>query len=260
MLKYHTIDISCRAIPNEVSLIFNITGCTIKCPGCNERTLWKDKGTPLTINELRSILQNYHTAITCVCFMGGEHEPTEINTLARFVKHNFAGIQTAWYSGLNEIAEGIEYCNFNYLKTGPYQAFKGALGTPDTNQRVFEVTEDCSLIDITDKYIRTEPDEVRQLEDIIKQEEIIEDVINDIDEDNQSHIDDDKNPDYLYEDLDDNDVSAVDSPNDTVEPIISSPDDNIHEDIENDNEIINYNDDDSDNSPQHPHTGVIMEI
>ena len=199
MLKYHTIDISCRVIPNEVSLVVNITGCTIKCPGCCERALWKNKGTPLTIKELRGILQNYCHVITCVCFMGGEHEPSEINTMARFIKHNFAGLRTAWYSGLDEIAKEIDYCNFNYLKTGPYQAFKGALGTPDTNQRVFEVTEDCTLIDITDKYIRTEPDEVRQLDnDTAKTEEIVEEPQDDESEnaDDNSNIENDEIGDY----------------------------------------------------------------
>lgn len=158
MLKYHTIDISCRVIPQEVSLLFNITGCTIKCPGCNEKTLWKDKGTLLTFNEVRSILDNYNNAVTCVCFMGGEHAANEINDLARFVKLNFPCLHTAWYSGLDKIAPEIDYCNFNYIKTGSYQAAKGALGSADTNQRVFLVSEDCELIDITEKYIRTEPE------------------------------------------------------------------------------------------------------
>lgn len=169
MLKYHTIDVSCRAIPQEVSLIFNITGCTIKCPGCCERALWKDKGIPLTFDELRSILENYNSAVSCVCFMGGEHEPQEINVLARFVKHNYPCLRTAWYSGLDKIAKEVDYTNFNYLKTGAYEASKGALGTPGTNQRVFIVEEDCSLTDITEKYIRTEPDEERVLE-VVKEE------------------------------------------------------------------------------------------
>lgn len=159
MLKYHTIDVSCRAIPEEVSLIFNITGCIVRCPGCCERALWKDKGLPLTFDEVRSILKNYNCAVSCVCFMGGEHEPQEINALARFVKHNYPCLRTAWYSGLDSISKEIDYRNFDYLKTGAYEASKGALGTPGTNQRVFQVSEDCSLTDITDKYIRTEPDE-----------------------------------------------------------------------------------------------------
>lgn len=166
MLKYHTTDISCRAIPEEVSLLFNITGCTIKCPGCNEKTLWKDKGTELTFNELRAILKNYSSAITCVCFMGGEHEPSYINDLARLTRQLYPCLHTAWYSGLSNIPSEIEYCNFNYLKIGAYEASKGILGEPNTNQRVFMVGEDCSLTDITDRYIRTEPDEVRKLEDI----------------------------------------------------------------------------------------------
>lgn len=157
MLKYHTIDISCRAIPGEVCLVFNITGCTIKCPGCNEKTLWKDKGIDFNFKELRNILNNYASAISCVCFMGGEHSPQEINDLARFVKHNYAGLRTAWYSGLNKISEEITYDNFDYLKTGAYEASKGALGEPGTNQRVFMVMDDCSLIDITDKYLHSTP-------------------------------------------------------------------------------------------------------
>lgn len=165
MLKYHTIDVSCKAIPGEVSLIFNITGCTIKCPGCNEKTLWKDKGTPLTFDEVRAILKNYNSAVTCVCFMGGEHEPSEINSLARLTKHLYPCLHTAWYSGLNRIPDEIEYHNFNYLKTGRYEASKGVLGEQGTNQRVFMVSEDCTLTDITHKYIRTEPDEVRKPED-----------------------------------------------------------------------------------------------
>lgn len=165
MLKYHTIDISCRAIPEEVSLLLNITGCTIKCPGCNEKTLWKDKGTALTFNELRDILKNYNSAITCVCFMGGEHEPSYINDLARLTRQLYPCLHTAWYSGLPNIPNEIEYCNFNYLKTGAYEASKGVLGEQGTNQRVFMVADDCSLSDITDRYIRTEPDEVRKLEE-----------------------------------------------------------------------------------------------
>lgn len=180
MLKYHTIDISCRAIPGEVCLVFNITGCTIKCPGCNEKTLWKDKGIDLNFKELRDILNNYSPAISCVCFMGGEHEPQEINNLARFVKHNYAGLRTAWYSGLNKIPCEIIYSNFNYLKTGAYEASKGALGEPGTNQRVFMVMEDCSLIDITDKYIRTETDEIRQIP--VEAPEIVEETTEEITE------------------------------------------------------------------------------
>lgn len=169
MLKYHTIDISCRAVPDEVSLLFNITGCTIKCPGCNEKALWKDKGTPLTFDELRAILKNYNSAITCVCFMGGEHEPDTINDLARLTRHLYPCLHTAWYSGLSHIPNEIEYCNFNYLKTGAYEASKGILGESSTNQRVFMVAEDCSLTDITDRYIRTEPDEVRKPEDVVQE-------------------------------------------------------------------------------------------
>ena len=244
MLKYHTIDISCRVIPNEVSLVVNITGCTIKCPGCNERTLWKDKGIPLTLKELRAVLQNYHNVITCVCFMGGEHQPDEINTLARFVKHNFQGVRTAWYSGLETIPDEINYLNFNYLKTGPYQAFKGALGSPDTNQRVFEVSEDCALIDITNKYIRTEPDEVRQLDDVQKHDEIV-DTPQEDDENANITEDIDQSPDT--EDIED--VVAEQEPD---QPIDSQDD---YQDKEDTAQPINpvYN-----NST--PPDGIIMEI
>lgn len=160
MLKYHTFEISCREVPEEVSICFNITGCQIKCPGCNNKTLWKDKGTLLTIQELRSILKNYNSAITCVCFMGGEHEPAEINMLARLVKHNYPCLHTAWYCGLNRIPKAIEYRNFDYIKIGDYQASKGDLSNPDTNQIMYRIEPNGKKTNITSRFIRTEPDEV----------------------------------------------------------------------------------------------------
>ncbi len=165
MLKYHTFDILCKEVPDEVSLCFNITGCIVKCPGCNTKTLWKERGTDLTFNEIRSLLKNYSSAITCVCFMGGEQDPGEINALARFVKHSFPCLRTAWYSGLGRIPKEIDIKNFDYIKIGNYQASKGGLNSPDTNQKMYKIDENGQKINITKRFIRTEPDEVVKRED-----------------------------------------------------------------------------------------------
>lgn len=226
MLKYHTIDISCRAIPDEVSLIFNITGCTIKCPGCCEKALWKDKGILLTFDEMRSILKNYNCAVTCVCFMGGEHEPEEINALARLVKHLYPCLHTAWYSGEDEISTKIDIENFDYLKIGGYEAFHGPLGNPDTNQQVFAVGKDGSLTDITARYIRTEPDEKRE-DTVIETSENVETALNE-----------------------ETELEETETTEETKEEIVEEIEELAYK-VQEENQ-----DDDED----HPHSGIFMEI
>lgn len=149
MLKYLEHEVTFREIPNEVTLCINITNCCIHCPGCHSKHLWTDVGEPLTWDSLNAMITPYKTGITCVCFMGGDHDPLEINKLGKYVQS--VGLKSAWYSGKTELP--IEICaqNFNYIKLGPYIEEFGPLDKPTTNQRLYEVT-DAGLIDITSKF------------------------------------------------------------------------------------------------------------
>lgn len=84
--------------------------------------------------------------------MGGDASAEEVNALARFVKDNYPKIKVAWYSGKPEISEMIELMNFDFIKIGPYIENLGGLNKRTTNQRMYRITEDMKLDDITSRF------------------------------------------------------------------------------------------------------------
>ena len=134
-------------IPNEITLAINITNCPCKCEGCHSKFLWADTGTPLTFDELDKLIKK-NDGITCVCFMGGDSEPSYINELAEHLSDN--KLKIGWYSGKDTLSDTINLSWFNYIKIGSYIESLGGLSKKTTNQRLYEVVNG-DLIDITEK-------------------------------------------------------------------------------------------------------------
>ena len=153
MLKYHNFDIVFQEIPDETTLAVNITGCPYRCPGCHSPHLREDTGEPLTQEALLSILERYGEGITCICLMGGDARPLEVQELAGWIKTSL-GYRSAWYSGAEVLPEGIDPLNFDYIKIGPYVEAAGGLKSATTNQRRYHVEKDGSLTDITSRFAR----------------------------------------------------------------------------------------------------------
>ena len=152
MLKYVDTLVSFQEIPDEISLCINISNCPNNCPGCHSAYLKDDIGTPLTYIELMRILKDIR-GITCVCFMGGDKEPWEIQRLAQFVKEK--GLKVAWYSGKQELHEDIRLANFDYVKLGPYVEELGPLTSPTTNQVMYKIDHLADrpfVVDITSRF------------------------------------------------------------------------------------------------------------
>lgn len=137
MLKYHSTYIGFREIPYEISLCINISNCPNKCEGCHSPWLLKDEGTPLTYVELCELISQ-NEGITCICFMGGDSEPWEVNKLAQKVIN--LGLKSAWYSGKQDLSVSINPEFFHYIKLGPFIKDKGPLDNPNTNQRLYKIT------------------------------------------------------------------------------------------------------------------------
>lgn len=137
MLKYKYIKEVFTEVPGEISLAVSITGCRVRCEGCHSRELWEDKGTPLTIEELQSLLDK-HQGITCLCLLGSEHD---INSLIELFQYAHLRIKTAWYCGLDMIPKDktsiLKYLDF--VKLGHYDQELGGLNSPTTNQRFYKV-------------------------------------------------------------------------------------------------------------------------
>lgn len=155
MLKYLYCKEVFREVPNEITLGISISGCTIHCEGCHSKELWKNKGTPLTIEEIDNLL-NEHKGVTCICLMGGEHN---IDALIELFMYTHKKLKTAWYCGLDVIPKDkigiLEY--LDYVKIGHYDHKLGGLDSINTNQRFYERMLNSNIkgwADVTYKFQR----------------------------------------------------------------------------------------------------------
>lgn len=148
MLKYLNTAITFAEIPNEISLCINITNCPNHCKGCFEPELWEDIGKKLTWDNLNALI-HINEGITCVCFMGGDNSPKEIDNLAYHVHKS--GLLVGWYSGKEELSKEINLENFNFIKLGSYNKESGPLNTKTTNQRFYEVIQENQMFTLKDE-------------------------------------------------------------------------------------------------------------
>lgn len=151
-MKYVDTLVSFSEIPDEITLCINISNCPNKCEGCHSSWLQENIGIELNNYELYDII-NKNSGISCVCFMGGDSNPEEINDLA--IKIKSKNLKVGWYSGNSEISDKINIKNFDYIKIGPYLKDKGPLSDKNTNQKMYKIihfTGMNSLKDITYKF------------------------------------------------------------------------------------------------------------
>ncbi len=149
MLRFHNFDIVFQEVPGEVTLVVNIPNCPNRCPGCHSPHLMEDRGETLDEQAITGFLEKYGNAITCICFMGGDAAPQEVQRLMMFLRETANGrIKTAWYSGRQQLPEGCSLQSFDYIKLGPYIERLGGLDSPLTNQRFYRI-EDTRMIDMT---------------------------------------------------------------------------------------------------------------
>ena len=147
MLKYVDTKVTFAEVPNEISLCINISNCPCACKGCHSSYLAENIGNELNSNSIKELINN-NKGITCICFMGGDSNPSEVDALAQFIKIYFP-IKTAWYSGRQELSNDINLDNFDFIKLGPYIEELGPLNSKTTNQKFYKIKEG-KLIDITD--------------------------------------------------------------------------------------------------------------
>ena len=147
MLKYVDTKVTFAEVPNEISLCINISNCPCKCPNCHSSYLAEDIGEPLNRVSLSKLIEE-NKGITCVCFMGGDSNPTVIEALAIIVKNHYPKLRVAWYSGRQTLPYAFSLKWFDYIKLGPYIEELGPLNSKTTNQRFYKV-ENNKLVDTT---------------------------------------------------------------------------------------------------------------
>ena len=148
MLRYYNYDIVFQEIPNEVTLAVNITNCPNRCKGCHSPHLQKDIGEELNEERITSFMDKYASAITCLCFMGGDAEPQQVSVLANFVHVHYPEIKVAWYSGCAKLPARFDTRSFQYIKLGGYDENLGSLRSETSNQHLFQIQPDGRMKDI----------------------------------------------------------------------------------------------------------------
>lgn len=159
MFKYTDTLVSFSEIPDEITLCINISGCKNACQGCHSPWLAKDIGVILNSSELNRLIEN-NRGVTCVCFMGGDSNPEEINILASDVKN--LNLKVGWYSGKQNISESIDIKNFDYIKVGPYIRELGPITSKTTNQKMFKIIHFkgmSNMKDVTYKFWKNDKNE-----------------------------------------------------------------------------------------------------
>ena len=158
MLKYVNTMVTFSEVPDEVSLCIEISNCPCHCINCHSPYLAEDIGEKLTLDKIYKLIDN-NEGITCICFMGGDSSPKEIDMFARCIKDLY-DIKVAWYSGRQELSKYINLKCFDFIKLGPYIEEFGPLNSKTTNQRFYQViksyyedgTSGYELLDTTYKF------------------------------------------------------------------------------------------------------------
>ena len=158
MLKYVDTKVTFSEVPDEISLCIEISNCPCHCKGCHSSYLAEDIGEPLNLQHLTNLIDS-NRGISCVCIMGGDANPSEVDDIAQDIKEYYPELKVGWYSGRQELSKDIELGNFDYIKLGPYKEEFGPLNSRTTNQRFYKVHIEPSggnywesLEDITNKF------------------------------------------------------------------------------------------------------------
>ena len=138
MLKYVDTLVGFAEIPDDITLCINISNCPCHCKNCHSSYLAEDIGEPLDLQHLTNLIDS-NKGITCVCIMGGDANPSEVDDIAQDIKEYYPELKVGWYSGKDYISEDINLENFDYIKYGHYDENKGPLNSKTTNQIMLEI-------------------------------------------------------------------------------------------------------------------------
>lgn len=138
MLKYTNAEVTFAEIPDEITLAINISNCPCHCEECHSPYLAKDIGEPLDLMHLTDLIDG-NRGISCVCIMGGDANPSEVDDIAQDIKEYYPNLKVGWYSGRQELSKEVDLCNFDYVKLGPYIKERGPLNCKTTNQVMLEI-------------------------------------------------------------------------------------------------------------------------
>lgn len=154
MIRYVAADISFQEVPMQVSLVFYISGCRHRCPGCHSPQLQEDVGDPLTPEVIQDYCKKYEGMFNCICFMGdgGDWQALAHLMLESACQHKAVALYTgSTYEETPSFVRRIP----DFLKVGPYIEKNGALTAYSTNQRFYFLKHWWEVNDFTHLFRKT---------------------------------------------------------------------------------------------------------
>ena len=144
MIKYlpGLTDVVLEEIPDRVTLAVEITNCQGSCPGCHSPFLRQDIGEELTEAALDKMIED-NFGVNCLLFLGEGNDTGALLRLAAHLRRRWPEIETALYSGRNDVEEELKSV-FDYVKVGPYIEALGPLNEKTPNQRLYRRGEDIT--------------------------------------------------------------------------------------------------------------------
>lgn len=137
-LRFDGYDIVLQEVPDEVSLVLNITECPHHCVGCHSAYLAESYGD-YVVDELPLLLQQYNGLISCVCFMGGDQHIDDLEKQCRYIKSKYPKLKIAIYTGSDNACVFDSFIeHLDYIKIGHFDESFGGLDKETTNQRMYK--------------------------------------------------------------------------------------------------------------------------
>ena len=134
-MKYSKYDIAFQEVPDEITLVFEISNCEHHCSDCHSPHLREDVGVVLSMEEFRRVVDKYPDMITNVAFFGGE----QYKEISDYFDYAISiGLKTTLWTGSEDVVDSLKK-KITYLKTGPYNKDLGGLESKTTNQKYIEV-------------------------------------------------------------------------------------------------------------------------
>jgi len=136
--------VSLNEVPGELAYYFSVGNCTQGCPGCHSASEVSWLYNPITYADfmsLKELLEATKRAkqkgCTAVVLMGGTtNKGVTIGSLTKIIKALSEVLPVGLYSGSDKDPQELLEAPLSWYKYGSYQADKGPLGAPTSNQHL----------------------------------------------------------------------------------------------------------------------------
>lgn len=135
--------ITLNEIPGHIAFYIEIGNCTQRCPGCHSPHLsMQNTMTFYTIESLVDIVEIYEEkGADAIVLMGGTTNDIPVDDLVALLMRLGHILPVCLYSGSDDVVHDFtiaERAWLRWLKTGSYDAVRGGLTSPTTNQRFYK--------------------------------------------------------------------------------------------------------------------------